>query len=143
MLFVRPAPAIIVAMPAPGRDELSSRFESAIYEVWFDDGPRRFTVGGDSDSCDEPFALVTGYNPGGHDTPDTVNDASNAMLEIELQGRAIRYRLGNGHDPAWTHDEPSFALFGLSRDRALAIASRFGQAALFWWDGKQGSILWT
>ena len=125
------------------RERLRPTYESATYEVWFEDGPRRFRVGSRaSDHCAEPFALVTGYNPGGETTPETINEASNAMLEIELQGRGFRYHLASGHDADWTHDEPSFAVFAISQEQALAIAGRFRQAAIFWWDGKRGSLLW-
>ncbi len=125
------------------RERLRDTYENAIYEVWFEDGPRRFRVGdAPSDTCEEAFAMITGYNPGGERSPDTINEASNAMLEIELQGRGFRYALANGHDAAWTHDEPSFAVFGISREQAAAIARRFRQAAIFWWDGRGGSLLW-
>ena len=124
-------------------ERLRATYEAAIYEVWFVDGPRRFHVGeAPSDACPEPFALITGYNPGGETTPETVNEASNAMLEIELQGRGFRYALASGHNAEWTHDEPSFAVFGISQEKALAIARGFRQAALFWWDGQRGSLLW-
>lgn len=133
-----------ILIPVEDRDELRRVYESAIYEVWFEDGPRRFFVGDrESDCCPEPFAVVTGYNPGNEPPPDTVNEASNAMLEIELQGRGFRYALASGHDTDWTHDEPSFAVFGIREAQALEIARRFRQAALFWWDGSRGSLLWT
>jgi hypothetical protein len=129
-------------------DELYERlrvsYEAAIYEVWFEDGLRRFRVGdAPSDACEEAFAVITGYNPGGERPTDTVNEASNAMLEIELQGRGFRYALANGHDAEWTHDEPSFAVFGVTQEQASAIAKRFRQAAVFWWDGRRGSLLWV
>lgn len=136
-------PGIIVSVTPAEQAALAATYEAAIYDVWFDDGPRKFVVHGESDSCAEPFAVVTGYNPSGRETAATINEASNAMLEIELQGRGIRYALGSGHDESWTHDEPSFALFGLTQGQALGIARRFGQAAIFWWDGKRGSIAWT
>jgi Protein of unknown function (DUF3293) len=126
------------------RNRLQEAYEAAIYEVWFEDGPRRFRVGDVlSDGCAEPFAVITGYNPGGERPQDTVNEASNAMLEIELQGRGFRYTLANGHDEEWTHDEPSFAVFGIAPEQALAITRRFRQAAVFWWDGRRGSLLWV
>ena len=50
---------------------------------------------------------------------------------------------GARHEPRRGSRGTSFALFGITREDALALAGEFGQAAIVWFDGKTAELAWT
>ncbi len=127
-------------MPDSRPDSLHELYESAIYEVDFADGRECFHTGHNTSSR-PPFFVVTAYNPG-HERPSAeTNEQANRELETALHEANITFLPASGRNPEGTHVEPSFALFGVPTDRVLTFARRFGQAAVFHWDGDRGSVL--
>ena len=45
--------------------------------------------------------------------------------------------------PDGSHAEDSLAIFGISREDALVLAQRFGQAAFVYWDGDAVELVWS
>jgi hypothetical protein len=121
---------------------LVDAYLSATYEVDFAGGTRRFRHG-ESGEAAPPFAIVTACNPGMEYLPEGENETRNEWLEEMLDEGSFCYVSARGYDPGQTHDEPSFAVFGVEVDEALVLARDFEQAAIFWWDGRTGRVLFT
>jgi hypothetical protein len=82
-----------------------------------------------------PFAVITAYNPGGRVLPATRNHWRHLRLRVAL---AIRHTLlvtVSGESADGSHREQGFAA-AMSRADAAAIARRFGQLAIYWFDGE-------
>lgn len=85
-----------------------------------------------------PFAVITAFDP----HPDRLGAAENLARHGEL-ARAIR-SAGHRHlacagaSPDGSHREEGFAV-RCSLAEAIVLADRFGQAAIYWWDGR---VLW-
>lgn len=125
----------------PQRVELSAIYNSAIFEVDFEDGPERFYVG-EQESTWPSFFLITAYNPGMERPTLTENEHANKALRAYLLISHLVILPARGSSDSGQHTEPSFAIFDVTEAAALAIARRFRQAAVFAWDGKQGRIVW-
>lgn len=130
----------------PGSNSLPAAlvdaYLTATYEVDFASGVRQFHHGEPGEVA-PPFAIVTACNPGMEDLLEAENEARNAWLEEMLDGMGHCYVSARGYDPGETHEEPSFAVFGVELEDALALAREFEQAAIFWWDGGAGHVLFT
>lgn len=77
------------------------------------------------------WAFVTAWNPRSNALPPDENQARQRAL-IELVGRhgwPALPGLGIGHDETWQPEE-SLLILGISRQEALGLARRFGQAAI-------------
>lgn len=123
------------------RQELSAIYNSAIFEVDFEDGPERFHVG-EQESNRRPFFLVTAYNPGVERPTQAANEHANKALRAFLLASHITFLPARGSSDSGRHTEPSFAIFDTTEAAALAIARRFHQAAVFAWEGHRGRIVW-
>jgi hypothetical protein len=123
------------------RRELGAIYNSALFEVDFEDGTERFRVG-PGRSGRPPFALVTAYNPGFERPSVAENEHANKALRALLAASNITSLPARGSSDPETHTEPSFALFNIAEAEALNIARRFRQAAVFAWDGHEGRIVW-
>ena len=121
---------------------LVDAYLTATYDVDFASGTRRFHHGEAAEDA-PPFAIVTACNPGMEYLPEADNQARNQWLEQMLDEHGQCYVSARGYDPSGTHEEPSFAVFGVELDEALALAREFEQAAVFWWDGHSGWVLFT
>ena len=80
-----------------------------------------------------PAHLLTAYNPRGKELTSAENEARQEQLRAHLHGEglaAVR-SLGASEDGSWS--EPGFALLDAGEDRVIAIARRFGQAAIYAW----------
>lgn len=82
---------------------------------------------------DEPFAILTSHDPFGKVLSSVENDRRFAELESELASSRLDYLVMNACAPDKSHCECSVAV-KIDRDEALAIAKRWEQVAIFWWD---------
>lgn len=114
----------------------------AVYEVDFASGLRQFRHG-QSGPPAPAFAIVTAWHPGISRPSQAENEAGNTRLEAALDADGYCYVSARGFDDERTHVEPSFAVVGIEEDTALTLAREFGQAAIFWWDGSAGRVVFT
>jgi hypothetical protein len=83
---------------------------------------------------DRPFAILTAFNPGGRVRSAARNAAASARLFAELRRLDPHARAATGESLDGAHREPGLAV-RIPLDRARAIGRRYGQAAIFWFDG--------
>ncbi len=86
----------------------------------------------------EPFSVLTAFNPRGVDLSSEENESRMEALEAELRSSGDEFVRVDACSPDKSHCECSVAITG-SRDRALDIARRWEQVAIFWYDG---SVFW-
>jgi hypothetical protein len=111
----------------------------------------RRPVGGDERATlrrlglDRPFAVLTAENPGGENPEDEPsareaarqedrNERRTDALVRGLTERGTRWRHVDGVSPDGRYREHCVAVVA-AREEARALAKRFGQLALFWFDG--------
>jgi hypothetical protein len=82
----------------------------------------------------EPFSILTAFNPRGVDHPPHENERRMEELEAELASSGDSFVRVDACSPDKSHCECSVALKG-DMKRALDIARRWEQIAIFWWDG--------
>jgi hypothetical protein len=82
------------------------------------------------------FAVLTAFNPRGVDSSDEENKRRMAELEAELQSVGERFVRLDACSPDKSHCECSVALQA-DRERAIDIARRFEQVAIFWYNGSK------
>src|SRR5688572_21780879 len=91
----------------------------------------------------EPFSILTAFNPRGQDIASEENDRRMKELEAELTSSGDEFVPVDACSPDKSHCECSVAIKG-DMKRALDIARRYEQIAIFWWDGSkfwiQGAI---
>ena len=80
------------------------------------------------------WAVVTAYNPHGLDRDSGGNAARHAKLEAALRETGEPFLRADGRSPDASHREIGVAV-GLPQPDAVALAARFGQSAIFWFDG--------
>lgn len=81
-----------------------------------------------------PFAVITPCNPRGMLLGPDANAGRLAAFTAEVESRGVGPVRAVGSDPAGTHSEPGLAL-AIPRQDAVALARRWEQLALYWWDG--------
>ena len=81
----------------------------------------------------EPFAVLTAFNPGGIDTDEAENNRRQDELEAELRSSGDVFVRVDACSPDRSHCECSVALIA-EFDRAIEIAKRWEQIAIFWYD---------
>jgi Protein of unknown function (DUF3293) len=88
-----------------------------------------------------PLHLVTAYNPRGKDLPLEANRKRQSQLADYLRSELIASvpSLGASGDGSWS--EPGFALLDLDEARALALARRFEQAAIYAWSATRLEVV--
>ena len=80
------------------------------------------------------FGIVTAANPAGAPVAATSNSARHDALERHLRECGFVHRGATGRSPDGRHTEHGFGIW-LERDDVVAIARRFEQSAIFWFDG--------
>lgn len=96
-------------------------------------------AGGDQPPL-ESLHVITAVQPDGvPDSPDS--RARLAVLDRHLSAADIRFIRAAGVAVDGTHREESRAVFGLDDAAARALGLRFGQVAVFGWDGPSWSLL--
>jgi len=89
---------------------------------------------------DGPFSVLTAFNPRGVNIGAEENARRMEELESELRSSGDHFVRLDACSPDKSHCECSVALKG-SPDRALDMASRWEQIAIFWWDGSRFWII--
>jgi len=100
---------------------------------------------------DRPFAVLTAENPMGENaedkptpTQEAATEQRNATrrgdLEAELRRSGIEYQPCDGVAPDGDYREHGVAVV-LPREQAVMLARRFGQLAIFWFDGRAFSLV--
>jgi hypothetical protein len=80
------------------------------------------------------FGIVTAANPAGAPVAPSSNEKRHAALKAWLAEHGYAHRPIIGTSADGEHREPGFAVW-LERDDVIAIARRFEQSAIFWFDG--------
>lgn len=83
---------------------------------------------------DGEFAVLTAFNPRGKDLAEDENDARMKELEAELESSGDSFVRVDACSPDRSHCECSVAM-KTRFERAIDIAKRWEQIAIFWWDG--------
>ncbi len=83
---------------------------------------------------DEPFSVLTSYNPRGETISAAENDRRFKELTSELESAGVSYLVMDACSPDRSHCECSVVLKG-DRETAIDIAKRWEQVAIFWYDG--------
>lgn len=123
---------------------LESAYFNAEYEVDFRHGSLVFTIGeAIPQLIGRPFALITAYNPGHHRPTPEANEAANQRLAAELARAGHETATARARSRDGSHFEPSFAVFGMALEEAVAAAGTFGQAAIVWFDGTVARLVWV
>lgn len=86
----------------------------------------------------EGASLITAYNPLGKKLQPKENAEANEALLSELHTRRLQFLPAKGEEPyksanaevLWA--EPGYMIFGLSRQEAIALGSRYKQNAIVW-----------
>lgn len=134
----------------PLSESLRLIYENALYDIYLgkSQSENRITlsvnglVSGNAKLLfDQPVAIITGFNPSAnHETANIVSEAenqfANQQLESYLQNRGIEHYPALGYSKDLRYSEPSFALFRVSPEHAVAIGRRFGQAAIFYFNAR-------
>jgi hypothetical protein len=122
---------------------LEQLYRDALYEVDLPGGTVAFRIGdAPPRGLPLPLAIITAYNPGLERPGEAANREANRRLEAEMDRRGLRYLSGRGRDVAGGHVEPSFAVIGMPREDALALAAHFGQSAIVYADAGGVALLW-
>jgi hypothetical protein len=80
------------------------------------------------------FAVLTAFNPRGVDTDEKENDRRMKEMEAEFSSSGDSFVRVDACSPDRSHCECSVAL-SADFDRAIDIAKRWEQVAIFWYDG--------
>lgn len=100
---------------------------------------------------DRPFAVLTAENPMGENAEDEPSEAQEAMteqrnatrraeLEAELRRSGVVFQPCDGVAPDGDYREHGVAVV-IPREQAVMLARRFGQLAIFWFDGRAFSLV--
>jgi len=84
---------------------------------------------------DREFAVLTAFNPRGVDVSEAENNRRMKELEAELTSSGDSFVRVDACSPDRSHCECSVAL-SAEFDRAIDIAKRWEQVAIFWFDGQ-------
>lgn len=80
------------------------------------------------------FGIVTGQDPMGRIQSTGRNSELAARLQREVAAMNVPFALVDACNPDRSHCEQSFAI-AISCDEAVALADRYEQLAIFWFDG--------
>jgi hypothetical protein len=78
-----------------------------------------------------PAHVVTAANPYSSPRTPAENERANGCLRDDLRAEGLEHEPVVGRSPDGEWREPSFLVFGLTRDRAAALGLRFEQWAVF------------
>lgn len=80
------------------------------------------------------FGIVTAANPAGSPVDRAANERRHAALKQWTIEHGYVHRAATGSSPDGKHTEHGFVVW-LERDDVVALARRFDQSAIFWFDG--------
>ena len=75
--------------------------------------------------------VITAWNPGEARPTREENEKANSELQVRLRVEGLHPVRALGADPDSNHSEESWAVVGLSDNRARALGAEFGQVAVF------------
>ena len=87
-----------------------------------------------------PFAVLTAFDPRGHDLSPGENEQRKHDLDRRLTSKGYDFAHVDACSPDGSHCECSVAVV-MSQEDALALARELEQVAIFWFDGKSFWIL--
>ncbi len=123
---------------------LARAYENAVYVAELPPGRVEFRLHASprGPAPATPLAIITAWNPGVERPSETANKEANLRLESALEEARWPYYPASGRSEDGTHAEPSYAVAGIDPAAALDLARAFRQAAVFYWDGREPSLLW-
>ena len=89
---------------------------------------------------DQPFAVLTAFDPRGHDLSASENEKRRRKLDARLTKRGYKFVAVDACSPDRTHCECSVAVV-MPQEKAIALARELEQVAIFWFDGKRFWII--
>jgi hypothetical protein len=89
---------------------------------------------------DQPFAVLTAFDPRGRDLSAAENEKRRRKLDARLRKRGCRFVSVDACSPDRAHCECSVAVV-MPQQRAIALARELEQVAIFWFDGKRFWII--
>ncbi|HEY6089072.1 MAG TPA: DUF3293 domain-containing protein [Gemmatimonadaceae bacterium] len=88
-----------------------------------------------SAGLDQPFAIMTAYDPRGENLSAAENERRNKELEEWLRSSGYKFKRVDACSPDRSHCERSVAVI-MPQEKALDLARELEQVAIFWFDGK-------
>ena len=79
-----------------------------------------------------PFAILTAHNPGGKKVAPETNAQADKDLKRTLSRRSLVKHRVTAVAEDWSHEEKSFAVWGLNHQTASEIGRQYRQDAYFW-----------
>jgi Protein of unknown function (DUF3293) len=89
---------------------------------------------------DQPFVVLTAFDPRGHDLSATENEKRRRKLDARLTKSGYKFASVDACSPDRTHCECSVAVV-MPQDKAISLARELEQVAIFWFDGRRFWIL--
>ena len=89
---------------------------------------------------DEPFAIMTAFDPRGENLSATENEKRRQEQEQRLRSSGYRFAQVDCCSPDGSHCECSAAVI-MTQEQALDLARELEQVAIFWFDGRHFWIL--
>jgi len=89
---------------------------------------------------DEPFAIMTAFDPRGENLSAAENEKRRQELERRLRSSGYRFAQVDCCSPDRSHCECSVAVI-MTQEQALDLARELEQVAIFWFDGRHFWIL--
>jgi hypothetical protein len=88
----------------------------------------------------EPFAVLTAFDPSGRDLSPAENEKRRGELDQRLTAEGYKLVHVDACSPDRSHCERSVAVV-MPREKAIDLARKMEQVAIFWFDGKRFWIL--
>ena len=93
-----------------------------------------------SAGLDQPFAIMTAFDPRGKDLSPAENEKRKRDLDRRLRSSGYRFMEVDACSPDRSHCERSVAVV-MPQGKAIDLARELEQVAIFWFDGKRFWIL--
>jgi hypothetical protein len=87
-----------------------------------------------------PFAIITAFDPRGHDLSAAENEERRRALDRRLLAGGYKFARVDCCSPDRSHCECSVAV-AMRQEDAIALAKELEQVAIFWFDGERFWIL--
>jgi hypothetical protein len=85
---------------------------------------------------DKPFAVLTAFDPRGHDLSAAENEKRRRELDARLTKSGYKFVSVDACSPNRTHCECSVAVV-MPQEKAIGLARELEQVAIFWFDGRR------
>ena len=131
----------------PPHDSWASYRRTVVDIRLLDGGSVRVRPAADADKTRWPWPtaeavhLLTAWDPGPQRPGEAVNRARQAALDEELRRLALPFLRAVGTDPETGRWDEGVAVQGVPEPEALALASRYGQEAVFAWTPAEWTVV--